>query len=158
MAIMPRTRKTRPSVMNISSVEISCPNSPDNKPFCFGFQFALKIAKAFAFTLFLAGSFCSLASAGPVPGPWTLIFKGIAHSVGTNDPNIPGNFPELQVAHCIRIDLTDSDVRLFTTPPAPSPVAESRETLTQTVPSFLQQNHLQVACDANFYSANPGGS
>lgn len=98
------------------------------------------------------------AQASPVFGPWTPIFKGIDHGVGTNNPNIAGNFPRLQVVHCVRVDLTDPDVQLFTTPRASSYVAESRETLTQSVPGILQQYRLQVACDAGFYSANPGGS
>jgi exopolysaccharide biosynthesis protein len=99
------------------------------------------------------------AQASPVFGPWTPIFKGIDHVVGTNNPNIAGNFPnEWQVVHCVRVDLTDPDIQLFTTPRASSYAAESRETLTQTVPGILQQYKLQVVSDANFYSANPGGS
>jgi hypothetical protein len=35
-------------------------------------------------------------------------------------------------------------------------VAEYRETLSLTVPQFLSKYHVQVACDANFYYANPG--
>jgi exopolysaccharide biosynthesis protein len=100
----------------------------------------------------------SAALAGPAIGPWVPIFKGIEHAVGTNDPNIAGNFPELQVVHCVRVDLTDTDVQLFPTPRASSYVAESRETLTLSVPDFLKQYKLQVAADANFYNANPGGS
>jgi exopolysaccharide biosynthesis protein len=100
----------------------------------------------------------SAALAGPAFGPWTPIFKGIDHAVGTNNPSIAGNFPELQVVHCVRVDLTDPDVQLFTTPRASSYAAESRETLTLSVPDFLKQNKLQVAADANFYNANPGGA
>jgi exopolysaccharide biosynthesis protein len=98
------------------------------------------------------------ALAGPAFGPWTPLFKGIDHAVGTNTPGITGNFPELQVAHCVRVDLTDPDVRFFTTPRAPSYAAESRETLTLSVPDFLKQNKLQVVADANYYNANPGGA
>ncbi len=95
----------------------------------------------------------------PVPGPWTPLFKGIDHAVGTNNPSIPGNFSTgLQVAHCVRVDLTDPDIRLFTTPRAPSYTLESRETLTLSVPHFLKNNQLQIASDANFYDANPGGA
>ncbi|HVV70436.1 MAG TPA: phosphodiester glycosidase family protein, partial [Verrucomicrobiae bacterium] len=83
---------------------------------------------------------------------------GIERAVGTNDPNVLGNFPRNQVVHCVRVDLTDPDIRLAATPRATGYIAESRETLTQTVPQFLTQNHLQVAADANYYSANPGGS
>ncbi len=100
----------------------------------------------------------SAALAGPAIGPWVPIFKGIEHAVGTNDPNIAGNFPEWQVVHCIRVDLTDPDVQFFTTPRASSYVAESRETLTLSVPDFLKQYNLQVVADANFYNANPGGA
>jgi exopolysaccharide biosynthesis protein len=100
----------------------------------------------------------SAALAGPTLGPWTPIFKGIAHAVGTNNPNIAGNFPELQVVHCVRVDLTDPDVQVFTTPRASGYVAESRETLTLSVPDFLKRYRLQVAADANFYNANPGGA
>ncbi len=100
----------------------------------------------------------SAALAVPVLGPWTPIFKGIAHAVGTNDPSVAGNFPELQVVHCVRVDLTNPDVQFFTTPRASGYVAESRETLTLSVPDFLKQYKLQVAADANFYNANPGGA
>ncbi|MGD0536352.1 MAG: phosphodiester glycosidase family protein [Verrucomicrobiota bacterium] len=98
------------------------------------------------------------ATAAPMPGPWVPIFKGVAHAGGTNVPGIAGNFPRLQVVYCERVDLTDPDIRLFTTPRATGYVAESRETLSLTVPDFLKQNHLQVASDANFYDANPGGA
>jgi Phosphodiester glycosidase/Purple acid Phosphatase, N-terminal domain len=97
-------------------------------------------------------------TASPLPGPWTPIFKGIDLAYGTNNPSISGNFPRWQTVRCVRIDLTDPDIRLFTTPRASSYVAESRETLTQTVPDFLQAYSLQIASDANYYSANPGGS
>jgi hypothetical protein len=110
-----------------------------------------------ALTPLFAAAFCAQAS--PVFGPWTPLFKGIDHAVGTNNPNIAGNFPtEWQVVHCVRVDLTDPDVQLFTTPRASSYVAESRETLTQTVPVILQQYKLQVASDANFYNAPPWGA
>jgi exopolysaccharide biosynthesis protein len=98
------------------------------------------------------------ATAGPLPGPWVPIFKGVAHAVGTNVPGIPGNFSTLQVVHCVRVDLTDPDIELFTTPRASGYAVESRETLTQAVPNFLRKNRLQVASDANFYNADPGGA
>jgi hypothetical protein len=100
----------------------------------------------------------SAALAGPAFGPWIPIFKGIDHAVGTNNPSIAGNFPRLQVVHCVRVDLTDPDVQLFTTPRASSYVAESRETLSLSVPDFLKQNKLQVAADANFYNVSGYGA
>jgi exopolysaccharide biosynthesis protein len=99
----------------------------------------------------------SAALAGPALGPWTPLFKGIDHAVGTNNPSIPGDFPELQVVHCVRVDLTDPDVQFFTTPRATNYVAESRETLTLSIPDFVRKYQIQVAADANFYNANPGG-
>ena len=96
--------------------------------------------------------------AGPAPSPWTPLFKGVDFATGTNQPGIPGNFSTLQTVRCVRVDLTDPDIRLFATPRAANYTAESRETLTLTVPHFLQRNQLQIACDADFYSANPGGS
>lgn len=100
----------------------------------------------------------------PTPGPWTPLFKGVDQSSGTNNSNIAGNFtnpsinPYMQVVRCIRVDLSDPDIRLFTTPRASGYVAESRETLTESVPDVLKQYSLQVVCDANYYNANPGGS
>src|SRR5262249_42566546 len=96
------------------------------------------------------------ASAQMYNTPFTPIFKGIEHSVGTNTPD--GNIPVLQVVHCIKIDLTDPDVQLFTTPRATNYAVNSTETYTLIVSNFLKKYNLSVACDANFYNANPGGS
>ena len=135
-------------ITNLAGISTSNPTMNKQHP---GFRAFLSLALLFAAALW--------AQASPVFGPWTPIFKGIDHAVGTNDPSIAGNFPsEWQVVHCVRVDLTDPDIQLFTTPRASSYVAESRETLTQTVPAILQQYKLQVASDANFYNANPGGS
>src|SRR6267143_7030583 len=97
--------------------------------------------------------------------PWTPIYKGIERAVGTNCPStvVTNNgvvFTDstLQVANCLRIDLTDPDVRLFTTPRAPGWTAESRETLSLTIGSFIRNYKVQVAADANFYNVFPGGS
>ena len=111
-------------------------------------------------TLFLALLLLpwSATFAGPSLGPWVPIFEGVEHAVGTNTPGLPGNFPELQVVHCLRVNLTDPNIRLFPTPRASGYVAESRETLTLSVPDFLRTNKLQVVADANYYNANPGGS
>ena len=98
----------------------------------------------------------SAALAAPTNTGWSPLFKGINLALGTNEPS--GSFPRLQVVRCVRIDLTDPDIQLFTTPRASNYAAESRESLTLTVPHFLKQNNLQIACDANFYNAFPGGS
>src|SRR5438105_2114213 len=97
--------------------------------------------------------------------PWTPLYKGIDQAVGTNCPpttvinnGVAFTDSTLQVAHCLRIDLTDPDVRLFTTPRASSWAAESRETLSLTINSFVRNYKVQVAADANFYYVFPGGS
>src|SRR5947207_7141480 len=89
-------------------------------------------------------------------GPWTPIFKGIDHAVGTNYPD--GVIPRLQVAHCVRIDLSDPDVQLFATPRAPGYIAEQRETLSLSISNFIKTYGVQVAADANFYTVFPGGT
>ena len=119
---------------------------------------SLKQGTANAVTGLLLAFACIESHASPTPGGWTPLFKGVDHAVGTNDPSIPGSFPERQVVHCVRVDLTDSDVHLLATPRASNYAEDSRETLTQSVPNFLRQNLLQIAADADFYSANPGGS
>lgn len=117
-------------------------------------------SRRFRIPQILALVFLSLTAtlAGPAMGPWVPIFKGIEHAVATNTPGLAGNFPELQVVHCLRVDLTDPDIQFFPTPRASSYVAEARETLNLSVPDFLKANKLQVVADANFYSANPGGA
>ena len=87
---------------------------------------------------------------------WTPLFKGIDHSAGTNYPD--ATIPCLQVTHCLRIDLYDPDLQLFATPKASAYVAETRETLSLSITNFIKNFGVQVATDANFYTANPGGS
>jgi hypothetical protein len=80
---------------------------------------------------------------------WRTVFKGIEHAVGTNFPD--GTNPRLQVVHCMRVDLMDPDVRLFTTPRPSNYVAGVNETTSLSVSNFLKNNGLAVAADANFY-------
>ena len=102
--------------------------------------------------------------------PWTPIFKGIDTALGTNRTGtmvttpVPGGGSvvwvnnRLQAVRCVRVDLSDPDVQLSTTPRAANYVAESSETLSLTVSNFLKNNGLKVAGNANFYNASPGGS
>lgn len=82
--------------------------------------------------------------------PWTPLYRGVEHTVGTVTPG-GGEFRNL-VVHALRIDLKDPDVQLLTTPPITNYQASVRETAAQTVSGFLQENRLQVAVNANFYS------
>jgi hypothetical protein len=83
-------------------------------------------------------------------GPWVPLFKGINHAVGTNTSS-DGGFPDLQVVHILKVDLQDSDIRLFTTPRYKDYVADYTETAAMKVGYFLTNYGLQVAINANDY-------
>lgn len=68
--------------------------------------------------------------------------------VGTNFPSADG-LPHLFVVHTLRVDLTDPDIKLRTTPPAQNFIPDGNETGAATVSDFLAANHLQVAINAN---------
>jgi hypothetical protein len=82
---------------------------------------------------------------------WAPIFKGVDHATGTNTPG-NGGFPDLQVMHCIRVDLTDPDIQLFSSPRISGYAADDRETAGYTVKDFLTVHRLQVAINANFFN------
>jgi hypothetical protein len=91
--------------------------------------------------------------------PWRPVYKGVEHAVGTNygtttlvNNGVTYTISRLQSVNCIRVDLNDPDVRLFTTPRAPNYVVDSSETLSMTVSNFLEVYGLQVATVANFYN------
>jgi len=97
-------------------------------------------------------------------GEWKPIYRGVDHAVGTNSPSavvtnngVTFTNSRLQVVHCVRVDLTDPDIQLFTTPRASNYVAESRETLALSITNFIRKYGVQVAVNANFFSAFPGG-
>ena len=92
--------------------------------------------------------------AGMVVTGWTPIFKGIEHAAGTNFAD--ATIPRLQAVHCLRIDLTDPDLRLFPTPRALNYIAGSSETSALSVSNFMRIYGLQVASDANFYDTSQG--
>lgn len=81
---------------------------------------------------------------------WFPILKGIEHISGTNLPDAA--IPRLQVANCLRVDLTDPDIHFLATPPAPAPIPEVRETLSLTITNFILQYGVQAAVNANFYT------
>src|SRR5262245_23485268 len=76
---------------------------------------------ALGLALVLAGG--SFAQSQTVLGPWVPIFKGVEHARGTNTPG-NGGFQDLQVVNVARVDLTDPDIRLFTTPRYTNYIAE----------------------------------
>ncbi|HEX7863267.1 MAG TPA: phosphodiester glycosidase family protein [Verrucomicrobiae bacterium] len=84
-------------------------------------------------------------------GPWTPLFKGIDYSVSTNMPDT--TIPRLQVAHTVRVDLHDPDVKFLTTPRIEDNyIQNSREIAAYTPTDFLTRNELQVVINANFFS------
>lgn len=103
--------------------------------------------------LSLALAFLTAASAAratTIVGSWVPIFKGVDHSVSTNLPS-GGEFPNHHVVHAMRVDLTDPDVRLFTTPRIANYTAGSREVGGLTVSDFLKTHRVQAAVNANFF-------
>src|SRR5262249_31311208 len=73
--------------------------------------------------------------AATVLGPWVPIFRGIEHAVGTNTAS-GGGFPNLQVIHAMRVDLTDPTISLFTTSRATNWVADDTESVGYTTTNF----------------------
>ncbi len=112
-----------------------------------------------------AAFFTFMARANVVVTPWVPIFKGIERALGTNTPttlftNNGAAYTNstLQVATCLRIDLQDPDVRLFTSPRATNYVLESSETYSISVSNFIKKYGVQVASVANFYQTFSGGN
>jgi len=156
---MPPTLKIRSPDMNTSTVEIDfqaparvcgwvSPLVPATTHGRRQHRPVLSLIAALALCLPAANLPC--ADASTVLGPWVPIFKGVDHAVGTNTPG-GGGFTTLQVAHGIRVDLTDPDVRLFATPRIANYQAGSRETAGMTVEHFLTTYGLQVALNANTF-------
>ncbi len=108
------------------------------------------VRRLFPLLLGLVPSAMLVASADTVLGPWKPIFKGIDHATGTNTP-ANGGFTNDQVIQAIRVDLTDPDVRLFTTPRIDNYIAGFRETGGLTVSDFLLRHRLQVAINVNTF-------
>jgi len=106
------------------------------------------------FVLALLLGSCVLGRASVVLGPWTPLFKGIDHAVGTNVPDGSTPITVLQVMHAARVDLWDPDVQLMTDPRADNYAENTRETVSLSVGSFLRRNGVQLAVDANFYGPN----
>ena len=88
--------------------------------------------------------------------PWRPSYKGIEHSTGTNTPD-PAAINHLEVANCLKIDLSDPDVQLFATPKMTNYLVNSRETPSTSITTFIRRYGVQVATGANFYSAITGG-
>jgi hypothetical protein len=104
---------------------------------------------AISLTVFQVG--VSQLQAAAVLQPWVPMFKGVEYAVGTNTPG-GGGFLNLQVVYCVRVDLTDPDIRLFASPRRTNWVANGTETYGYTMTNFLKNYGLQVAINANQFS------
>jgi hypothetical protein len=89
--------------------------------------------------------------AAPVVTGWKPLFKGIDYLTGTNSQS-GGDFSNLMVAHVLRINLADPDIRLLPTPRHTNYVVNSAETQGRTVSQFVKAYGVQVAVNANFFS------
>src|ERR1043166_2465038 len=110
----------------------------------------------FLFLLLFLGA--PAVSANFVVTPWIPLFKGIDRAVGTNLPpsaysinGVTATDNTLQVVNCVRVDLTEPTVQLFTSPRASNYVANSSGTAAFTITNFMRNNGLQIVSDANFY-------
>lgn len=101
--------------------------------------------------LWLMSFAAAQSQAATILGPWVPMFKGIEHAVGTNTAG-GGGFPDLQVVHFLRVDLTDPDIRLLASPRRTNWVANGSETYAYTITNFVKVNGVQVAINANQFS------
>lgn len=86
-------------------------------------------------------------------GAWQPLFKGIDLAYGQQQATLASE-PDHQV-RCLRVDLTDPDVSLFTTPHCPSC---NLDTLSENTSLFLTANSLQVAVNGAFYGNSAGAT
>lgn len=133
-------------------------------PFSAAFSPASPARSVFA-AVFCVLFFTVITHANVILTPWVPIFKGIERAIGTNTPTtlftnngVAYTNSTLQVATCLRIDLQDPDVRLFTSPRATNYVLESSETYSISVSNFIKKHGVQVASVANFYQTFSGGN
>ena len=87
-------------------------------------------------------------------GSWTPLYKGIEIASGQQQPTT--GTEQLQQVLCLRVDLTDPDIALFTTPACTN--CGGYETLSENTSLFLEHYGLQVAVNGGFYTSSAGGA
>ncbi len=114
--------------------------------------------RAFALLAFVLLHWAINAKGALITTPWLPIFKGVERAAGTNSPGtiftnngVIYTNTTLQVANCVRVDLLDPDVRLFTAPRTTNYALEASETYSISVSNFVKRYGVQVASVANFY-------
>ena len=86
-------------------------------------------------------------------GPWRPIYKGVELASGRQQDQT-GSELDQQVL-CLRVDLTDPDIVLFTTPRCTN--CGGYDTLSENTSRFLEQYDVQVAVNRGFYTSSSGG-
>lgn len=95
----------------------------------------------------------SVGSAAQITvGPWTPMFRGVELASGQQQATLAGERNHRVL--CLRVDLTDPDIKLFTTPKCAN--CSPYETLAQNTSRFLEQYDMQVAVNGGFYSSSTG--
>src|SRR5215204_1649010 len=106
--------------------------------------------------LFLSAAIWSMALAIPAAqvtvGPWTPMFQGIDLASGQQVAQLAGE--RNQQVLCLRVDLKNPDIKLFTTPKCSN--CGGYETLAENTSLFLEKHHLQVAVNGGFYTSSLG--
>ena len=85
-------------------------------------------------------------------GSWVPIFKGIDLASGQQEATVAGELNHRTL--CYRIDLSDPEVTLFTTPKCTN--CGNFETLAQNTSHFVEQYGVQVAVNGGFYISGSG--
>jgi hypothetical protein len=98
--------------------------------------------------------FCcaALPAATVTVSPWVPIFKGVDLASGQQQATVAGE-PNHRTM-CMRIDLTDPSIELFTTPKCTN--CGTYETLAENTSRFLESHGMQVAVNGGFYSSSLG--
>jgi hypothetical protein len=95
---------------------------------------------------------CNAAMSSTITvGPWMPLFKGVELATGQQLPETLGELN--QQVLCLRIDLSDPDIALFTTPKCTNCL---QETSSQGTSNYLEQYGVQVAINGGFYASSTG--
>ncbi len=85
-------------------------------------------------------------------GEWTTKFVGVDIAAGQLAAPEAGEV--IQQVLCVRVDLSNPEVKLFTTPKCTDCTGDTR---AENTSRFLERNDLQVAVNGGFYSSSGGG-
>ena len=110
--------------------------------------------KRFLHVLILLMGGALAPAATVIVGSWMPTFKGIELATGQQIATLAGE--KNHQVMCWRVDLTDPDVQLFTTPHCTNNCGQ--ETLAENTSHFVEQYGLQAAINGGFYGGGGGPS